>query len=361
MASFADMIKIKTFLVLFFVTITFLSFPFKAISQAGQVFAAVKKGNKWGFIDTVGKVQIPFNLEKEGSFRQGVANVKYGKEWGYIDKKGTLILKPRLLSANPFHDGRALVSYFDPKDSLRYRGYINKFGYMITVLANNEKGNDYNDGYARICSQTKTGLLFGFKDSLDSFAIKAAYEDAGDFHEGMAAVKSGGKWGFIDQKNNLLVHPQFDDAYHFQEGMAYVSQGSNTSFINSKGEKVFTVGFDEVDVLVQDGMICFRDHGKIGFMNARGKVVIKPVFTAKTLTRFKDGLAPIQADDGKYGYINKKGEFVIKPQFEDAQFFFNNYAVVKQDGKYGFINKKGRWVIKPEYDDAYEFEPADFY
>ena len=355
------MIKMKSFLILLVVALYCLCFFNKATAQNGQVFAAVKKGSNWGYIDTLGKLQIPFNLEKANNFSEGVANVKYGKQWGYIDKKGTLKLKPFFIYANPFHDGRALVSYYDPVDSANYVGYINKAGYMFTMLAIYETGSHYNDGYVKIRSRSKVGLRFGYKDTLDSFVIKPAYDDAGDFYEGKAAVKSGDKWGFIDQKNKMVVNPQYDDAYHFQEGLAYVSLGKSTSFIDSKGEKAFTVDFEEVDVLVQDGMICFRSNGKIGFMNPKGKVVIKPLFLGKTLTRFKDGLAPIQGDNGKYGYIDKKGNFVIKPQFDEAQFFSNNYAAVKQNGKFGYIDKKGNWVIKPEYDDAYEFESADFY
>ncbi len=356
------MIKTNSFLFSLLVFGTCILFPHKALSQNGEVFAAVKQGTNWGYIDTTGKVRIPFNLEREGNFCEGLASVKYGQNWGYIDKKGTLKLKPIFISANPFSDGRALVSYFDPKDSFKYHGYVNRSGYMVTVIQTWEaSSDDYHDGLVKIRSKTNTGIQFGFKDSLDSFAIKPQYDDAGSFYEGKAAVRIGTKWGFIDEKNNTLVSPQFDDVYHFQDGLAYANVGTSTSYINSKGERVFTVDYDEVDVLAQDGMICFRTNGKVGFMNYAGKVVIKPDFTSKTLTRFKDGLAPIQGENGKYGYIDKKGHFVIQPQFDDAQFFFNNYAAVKQNGKYGYIDRKGNWTVKPEYDDAFEFESAEYH
>jgi hypothetical protein len=96
-------------------------------------------------------------------------------------------------------------------------------------------------------------------------------------------------------------------------------------------------------------------------MNTKGKVVIEPKFSGNTLTRFKDGLAPIQGDNGKYGYINKRGKFVIEPQFDEAQFFYNDFAAVKLNGKYGFIDRKGNVIVKPEYDEVLEFEPTDVY
>jgi len=354
----------KNFKLLFFnclLCISTWSIPYYAVAQNGQVYAAVSKAGKWGYIDTTGTVQIPFNLDNAGSFSEGLANVKYGKYWGYIDKKGTFRFKPRFLAANPFHDGRALISYFDPKDSVNYRGYINRLGYLIIVLQNFEKGFDYNDGYGRVLSRTQAGLQYGYKDSLDSFAIKPMFDDAQDFYEGKAAVKIAGHWGFIDMKNHNITVSQYDDAYRFENGLAYVSQGDKVSFINAKGETVFKVPYEEVDVLAQDEMISFRDKGKIGFLDIKGRVVINPEFSGNTLTRFKDGLAPIQGDNGKYGYINKKGKFVIQPQFDEAMFFYNNFAAVKINGKYGFIDRKGNIVIKPEYDEVYEFEPADLY
>src|SRR6185437_220969 len=120
------MIKMKSFLAYLLVASFYLPFINIAAAQNGQVFAAVKKGNNWGYIDIYGKLQIPFNLEKANSFSEGLANIKYANHWGYIDKKGNLKLKPSFIRANPFHDGRALVSYFDPVDSANYVGYINK-------------------------------------------------------------------------------------------------------------------------------------------------------------------------------------------------------------------------------------------
>lgn len=58
---------------------------------------------------------------------------------------------------------------------------------------------------------------------------------------------------------------------------------------------------------------------------------------------------------GKYGYINEKGKIIIKPQFDYAASFKEGFAKVEIDNKYGYINEKGKIVIKPQYSDAYDF------
>ena len=53
---------------------------------------------------------------------------------------------------------------------------------------------------------------------------------------------------------------------------------------------------------------------------------------------------------GKWGYINTKGKFVIKPVFDSAMPFDNIFAIVKCNDKYGVINRAAIYKITPLYD-----------
>src|ERR1039458_2404111 len=154
----------KVFLFVFTLCYSILINSQNCFGQRGQIFAAVEQNGKWGYIDTTGKVQIPFNLDAAGSFNESVVNVKYGGFWGYIDKKGTFILKPGFNEALPFHNGRAKIAYYDHRDQVLYKGYIRKDGSVITLLENFETGYEYHDGYVRILSRTPHGMRFGFKE-----------------------------------------------------------------------------------------------------------------------------------------------------------------------------------------------------
>ena len=49
--------------------------------------AAVKKNNKWGFVDKKGNEKIPLIYEEAYFFKDGIAKVSDGRNRFYIDKE----------------------------------------------------------------------------------------------------------------------------------------------------------------------------------------------------------------------------------------------------------------------------------
>ena len=70
--------------------------------------------------------------------------------------------------------------------------------------------------------------------------------------------------------------------------------------------------------------------------------------------------------NGKYGFIDKTGKEVIPFQYDEATYFYDGLALVKegtirdkknnvtQYGKYGFIDKTNKVVIPIKYEGASE-------
>ena len=144
---------------------------------------------------------------------------------------------------------------------------------------------------------------YGYIDTTGSYVINPQFDEAGDFHKGLALVKFGGKWGFIDTTGRYVVNPQFDDAFDFSEGLARVKFG-----------------------------------GKWGYIDTTGCYVINPQFG--DAEDFNEGLAAVELGD-KWGYIDTTGRYVLNPQFDDADNFQEGLARVWLDDKMKVINKKG--------------------
>jgi len=56
-------------------------------------------------------------------------------------------------------------------------------------------------------------------------------------------------------------------------------------------------------------------------------------------------------NNGLWGYFNDIGQTVVSPIYEDALFFSDGLASIKQGGKWGFINELGGVVISPQYNE----------
>lgn len=76
-------------------------------------WAAVKRGGKWGFIDTAGNIQIDFQFDDALSFGQHLAAVEVDGQWGYVSKYGEVVIDPIFLSAKSFYNGSAPVQTED--------------------------------------------------------------------------------------------------------------------------------------------------------------------------------------------------------------------------------------------------------
>lgn len=87
-------------------------------------------------------------------------------------------------------------------------------------------------------------------------------------------------------------------------------------------------------------------NDKVGYINARGQVVISPTFLNGN--EFAEGLATVRKD-GLYGFVDQTGEFVIQPEFDLATCFVNGITVVYKKGRPYFIDKTGKAILPARY------------
>ena len=112
----------------------------------------------------------------------------------------------------------------------------------------------------------------------------------------------------------------------------------------------------------------FERRGKAGFIDANGKVVIRPKFEPDWWARedFVEGLAPAQKKHFNWGFINESGEWIVQPQYYSVDPFSEGLAAVTSFNQHtsyqmafvvSYIDRNGVEVIKlpPTVGDAGEF------
>ncbi len=145
--------------------------------------------------------------------------------------------------------------------------------------------------------------------------ISPEWEDAGDFHEGLARVFDGKKWGYIASDGSLAVDCVWDIASDFNEGLAAVATvepgvSAQTPdiqtwhFIDRQGKIVRTVGTNEAYYFdsrafltgVSDGTYLTAPGGEntVFVHSIRGEASL-PVRSFRSGTAFRGGYAVVSA------------------------------------------------------------------
>jgi len=302
-------------------------------------FAAAKLNGKWGFIDTSGRVVIPFDYDIVSNFSEGKAGVGVGREYGYINKSGKIII-PIIYyyTGTPlenFHEGTVNVRI--DRDSW---ACLNSDGQKIIPNGDINYGGkiSFNDGLAFVDLPNYRGFI----DKTGKIVSKTKYGDMSDFSDGYSFVKvDDDSWGAINKKNELVFKIENKKirqiATCFCEGLALIRGGEDTGYkfgyIDTTGYLAIPPQYDIADGF-KDNIALVYINKKCGFINRKGKFIIEPQF--ENAGYFNENIA-MACINNKCGFINKKGKFIIEPQFESAGDFYNNVAPVKLNGKWAII------------------------
>jgi hypothetical protein len=239
-------------------------------------FAAVKVGDRWGFLNTAGKLAIPVKYEKVTVFNSGFAAVQRDKRFFVIDHKGTEF----------------------PVD---FPGIV-----------------DLNEFSEKLASfKTEAGLI-GFADGAGKVAIQPKFQSAGDFHGALAWAKStSGKIGYINPKGEWVIEPKFDAGKDFDHvsGMMRVKSGDKWGYSNKSGDVSYMYD-SELFEDFSDGLARGKKGDKFGFFNNKMEWAIQPQYDGAR--DFKNGYASVKMGE-LWGVIDKTGNWVIKPKFDEIK------------------------------------------
>ena len=143
----------------------------------------VKKGEKWGYVDTQGKAHTAWEFDQVSLFLydDALAIVGKGGRYGMIDRNGE--------TAVPLEYER-LDGFMRPENGYNY----------LTVA----------------CKAGKCGYL----DEKGNTIIVLDYDDAGGFGAAIAPVKKGDRWGYINLKGEIVQPFVYEEAEAFSHNWA---------------------------------------------------------------------------------------------------------------------------------------------
>ena len=226
---------------------------------------------------------------------------------------------------------------------------------------------------------TKTTKLFILLSLIILCSSVFAVVEASNAAKNPMIFQEGQKYGLKDSKGNVVLKPTYDYIADFTENIAIASQKTGKEnnrilrAIDSKGKVMFAFpnGTLYTDSF-SDGLCAFYDgNRKAGFVDSKGKVVIKPQFDEQRMDfggwgfvapyRFSSGAAPFNKN-GKFGIVDKQGKVLLKPTYDYIESFTEGLASAMnfESNGYVYLNTSGKVAITMK-DCRYQFtEMSDY-
>jgi hypothetical protein len=167
-----------------------------------------------------------------GTFSEGLVEVRNSRDepFVFVNTAGDVVAEGGQFLSGGFSEGLAVVERREETQrGAILAGCIDKTGAMKIELPSNMSAlGPFRDGLARVTvfdfSKNNDGVMVGFIDKTGDLVIPPIYDEALDFFEGLAAVKTGGEWGYIDTSGEMVIEPNYLEADSFRRGYAVVIQ-----------------------------------------------------------------------------------------------------------------------------------------
>ncbi len=216
---------------------------------------------KWGFKDISGKVVVEPQFDYVGSTCEGLTIVCKDERWGWIDTKGKLTFpaKGQVNAWGRYSGGERFSS----------GGLVR----IWTKAGEKTRTNPWSK------ERTTVIKAWGYADASGKVVIEPRFESANQFSGGLAAVKKNGKWGYINKTGKLVIEHRFEFARPFTSGAAWVSLGSiahDRCVLIDRTGKVLYRASGRAAWDSAEGLFGVEVVGE-GYIDTKGKAIWNPV------------------------------------------------------------------------------------
>src|ERR1043166_3411305 len=107
--------------------------------------------------------------------------------------------------------------------------------------------------------------------------INPQYEEAGNFHGGVAPVLVDKRWGLIDRRGSWVLRPRYQKMIRGGDGLFGVSEGGSWGFVDSSGRIAIAQKFEAVEPF-ENGTAAVKINGRWVYVRPNGMTETQAVF-----------------------------------------------------------------------------------
>jgi hypothetical protein len=169
--------------------------------EENEGLRAIKKDNRYGFVDSRGRLRIANRYEDIRSFSGSLAAVMIRGKWGFINHADQIAIQPVYDQVGQFENGFAVV-----KQKEQY-GLIDKSGKLL---------------------------------------IPVRYESIEVLEDKRVKVKQNGLWGLSENNGKILLHPKFETLTPLKNGYVIISKEKKFGIVTLEGMSTVPQVYDGI-------------------------------------------------------------------------------------------------------------------
>ncbi len=277
---------------------------------------------------------------------QSLYPVKIDNKWGLINSNGRVEVKPIYELISEFdHFGYAIMQ----KNHLV--GMLDKFGNEVIPARYKE---------LKVLDSTLVAAVensdWKVMDHKGNTVVPEGYEEIEVWNKEYIAFRQKGQWGIVNQKGQLLVKPAYDEVILELGRYFIVRRGEFLGLVSLAGNLILDCKSVEVKSFNED-LIFYRQNEKWGAVNSKGRVLLKPLYDL--YSKLSDSFIKLKIEQENYLFSTVSSKIIAKSH-DDYFAFSAERVLTKKQSKMGLMDADGKILLADEYLDIQPYM-AEYY
>jgi hypothetical protein len=198
-------------------------------------YLGVKLEDKFGFVDTLGRLRIANRYDSIGHFSSDMAAIKLMGRWGYINRSEVLTVQPHFDKAFPFRGELAVVGKGGRL------GMVNKQGETVVPLDYHAVSHTAENRY--LVEKQKNGEpQYGLVSETGRLLIYPKYDWLKDLNNGFVIIRRNERFGLLTTNGRSTIPLKYDDLRYDPYNDLYLAleeqkwQSMNVPLMKAEGQ-----------------------------------------------------------------------------------------------------------------------------
>ena len=283
------------------------------------------------------------------SFYNDLAIVKKGNKYGILDTNESYVIKPEYELI--IYDKNDQLYLFSQAGTIRLLDKnLNTFSdHVFSGSSDDIKFRVHRYKFSDDLMVVKVDSLYGYLNREGDFSIAPQFRFARRFENGYAIIGLH-NYGLINKSGKIILDEEYD-VIKSEYGNYIVAQRGSISKV-LKGDSIVVNHIDGfVKKISKRYMLIQRNDNKMQLLNLAGESILPETYDQIEFQMFAPGITV--RNGNAWGYYDLEANKLVAPlKYEMVNSYYGGLTViVKSEGYYGLLNKEGELILKPEYDE----------